>query len=268
MKMENLLGQDKIRGRPIKLNKKRLQLKKGKDYSEVVFFGDLHYGARECDLPRAKRMLEYCLVNKIYIFLMGDLIESGLRTSVGASVYRQKLNPQKQMEGVIDLLTPLAKNNLILGALEGNHELRIEKETGVSITKIICKFLEIPYLRSACWNLWYVGNQSYTIYALHGSTSSRFVYTKLKALVDISHNFNADLMVMGHVHEIADASLKVQEIDKVRKQVVEKKKFLLLTGSYLKYEESYAQEKGYPIGKLGSPKVKFFGNKRDIHISY
>jgi len=194
MKFEN---QDKIRGRPIKLNKLRLELKPGKDYTEIVFCGDWHYGARECAVNKVKDMLDYCLKHRIYVFLMGDLLEAGLRTSIGASMYRQKLNPQKQMEDVIELLRPLSENNLILGALEGNHELRIEKETGISIMKVICRFLNIPYLHGACWNLWYVKDQSYKVYTLHGSSSSRYVYTKLKALVDISHNFNADLMAMG-----------------------------------------------------------------------
>ena len=251
------------------LNRQRLEIKPNKDYAEVVFCGDWHLGAREFDRPRLVRMLNYCLDKKIYVFLMGDLIESGLRTSVGASVYRQTFNPQKQMEEVIDLLTPLANKKLLLGALEGNHELRIEKEAGLSVTKIICRLLGIPYLRTACWNLWYVGDKSYKIYTLHGSSGSRFVYTKLKALVDISHSFDADLLAMAHVHELAETSQIVQYVDRTRKMVLERKKYLILTGSYLKYEESYVQERGYPISKLGSPKVKFWGKgKKDMHISF
>ena len=258
---------DGIVGRPIKLNIKELEVRPNKKYSEVIFCGDWHYGARECDVDRIKRMLDYCLKTKTYIFLMGDLIESGLKNSVGASVYRQIHNPQKQMEKVISFLEPLAEKKLILGILEGNHERRIEKETGISITKIISNFLHVPYLRSACWNLWKVGKESYTIYALHGSSGSRFIYTKLKALVDISHSFNADLMAMGHVHEIDDDSQIVQEVDKTRKIVIENKKFLILTGHYLRYDNSYVQEKGYPISKMGSPKIKFFSEKHDIHTS-
>ena len=181
-----LTGNDRIVGRPIKLNKKTLKYNR-KGYAEIVLFGDLHLGAKECDIERAESMLNYCYEKDVYIFLMGDLIESGLRTSVGASVYEQKMNPQAQMDSVIDLLQPLADKKLILGSLIGNHELRIYKATGISVMKIICRQLNIPYLRSACWNLFKVGSQNYTMYALHGTSGSRFVYTKLKALVDISH---------------------------------------------------------------------------------
>ena len=258
---------DKIVGRPVRLNKQVLQVKDGKDYAEVVFFGDWHYGSRECDNKRALRMLDYCLKKKIYVLLMGDLIEAGTRYSVGAGVYQQNLNPQKQMEYVVEKLEPLAKAGLILGLISGNHEDRIEKETGIAISKVMAKMLNVRYLGSACWNLFKVGKQNYTIYSLHGSTGSRFVYTKLKALVDISHSFDADLIVMGHVHDIASARQAVQRVDMRNKTIVERKKFLLLTGHYLSYDKGYAQMKGMPISRMGSPKVKFFAEKWDIHIS-
>ena len=70
-----------------------------------------------------------------------------------------------------------------------------------------------------------------------------------------------------HVHELADDAILVQQVSKKRKMVVERKKFLILTGSFLQYDDSYAQEKGYPMGKLGSPKVKLFAEKHDIHTS-
>lgn len=266
--LKDYVGKDKLRGRPIRLNRKTLKLQKGKDYSEVIFFGDVHYGARECAAEKAKAMLDYCYDHNIYIFLMGDLLESGLKTSVGASVYRQTINPQKQLEDIEEFLKPLAEKDLILGALDGNHEIRIEKATGVNITKLLCRMLDIPYLESACWNLFRVGKQNYTVYTLHGSTGSRFIHTKLKALADISHSFDADLLCMGHVHSLADTAQLVQQVNMRNKTVEERRKHLLLTGSYLEYEKSYVQERGYPLSKLGSPKVKFLKDKKKLYISY
>lgn len=264
--LDKYVGKDGIRGKKIRLNRARLK-SNGKGYAELVLFGDVHYGHPTCDIERAKRMLDYCIKKHVYVLGMGDYIEGGLRGSIGDSVYMQNLNPQDQMDYMIDLFQPLADEKLLLGLLIGNHEGRILKETSVNVGKVMAKILKVPYLGYACWNLLYVGNQSYTFYALHGSTGSRYIYTKLKALVDISHNFDADILAMGHVHELADDAILVQQVDKNRKVVVERKKFLVLTGSYLKYDDSYAQEKGYPMGKLGSPKVKLFGKKHDIHIS-
>jgi len=264
--IKGLIGEDAIKGRPIRLNKARLPLK-GLEYADILFFGDLHYGHPSCDLKRAEKTLRYCLGHRIHVMLMGDLLEAGIKTSVGDSVYQQTLNPQEQYESVGSLLEPLAKENLIIGCHIGNHEARILKDTSVNLTKIMCKDLGIRYLGAACWSLVYVGSQSYAIYSMHGTTGSKFIYTKLKALIDISHNFMADIMAMGHVHDVTTESTYVQRIDKKTKKVIEHKKYHLLTGHYLSYDDSYAQDKGYSIGKMGSPKVKLFANKHDIHTS-
>lgn len=248
------------------VNVQRLEVKKDKDYAEVLMFGDLHYGSPFCDIERAEKMLDYCYDNGIYVFCMGDLLEAATRYSIGSGVYEQ-LNPNMQIEKIEAMLGDLAKKGLILGYLSGNHEERIMKETGVDISKIICRELNIPYLGAAGWNLWYVGNQSYSVYCIHGATGSKFSYTKLKAITDISHYFSADLIAHAHTHDILINSIERQTLDKQNKTIKTAKSFLVVTGHYLTYQGSYAQAKGYPPGKQGSPKVKFFSDKKDIHIS-
>jgi len=264
--LSEFVGKDKQGGKTIRLNRTRLEVN-GKGYAELLFLGDIHYGHPGCDVERVQRMIDYCLKKHIYVLGMGDYIEAGLRNSVGDSVYMQNLNPQDQMDFITEQFQPLADANLLIGIHIGNHEGRILKDTSVNVASLIARMLRVPYLGYACWSLIYVGNQSYTVYSLHGSSGSRYVYTKLKALVDIAHNFDADILAMGHVHELANEAILVQQADKTRKMIIERKKFLLLTGHFLRYDDSYAQEKGYPMGKLGSPKVKLFSTKHDIHIS-
>lgn len=62
---------DTIVGRPIRLNKKVLQVT-NKDYAEVVFIGDSHVGSPQFDKKRFENMLDYCLKNNIYVLLTGD----------------------------------------------------------------------------------------------------------------------------------------------------------------------------------------------------
>ena len=73
---------------------------------------------------------------------------------------------------------------------------------------------------------------------------------------------------MGHVHDCIDNAQVVQYIDTKLKTVKERKKWLVITGHYLKYDNSYAQTAGYPISKMGSPKIKFYSKKHDMHISW
>lgn len=265
--LEDFQGKDGIKGRPIRLNKHRLDLREDKDYSEVIFYGDIHQGHPSCDIDRATRMRDYCVENDIYMIGMGDYMEAGTRRSVGDSVYKQNLNPQEQLEFFMEFFKPVAENGLLLGMVLGNHEARILKDTSVNVVKLMAKSLDVPYLGSACWNLFYVGDRSYTVYTMHGSSGSRFLHTKLKAVKDIGRTIEADLTAMGHVHEKAEASSLVQHVNKQNRTVEEKKRYYILTGHYLDYDDSYAQERGYPIGKQGSPKVKLFGDKYDIHVS-
>ena len=254
---------DKLR--TTSLNRQHLEVKKGKNYSEIVFIGDVHYGAKYCNIEKFEKMLKYCLDNEIYIFCMGDMIETSSRHSVGAGVYEQ-ISPQKQIEDIISYLKPLANKGLILGYLSGNHELRAMKELGIDISKIVCKELKVPYLEYAGWSLFYVGNQSYSIYSIHGSSSATLKHTKFKSILDISKHFEADLVTMGHVHDIIIDSAEYQRVNKKRKIVEIRKSYIVVTGHYYNYG-GYAKEKGYSPTKIGSPKVKLFSDKFDIHIS-
>jgi len=267
--LQGLVGKDKVLGRPVRINERRLDVKKGKDYAEVIFCGDWHIGYPTCLREKIEENLEYCLQKKIYVLLMGDLMEAGLKDSVGTSVYEQILPPQEQVDLVEEILTPLAKAGLILGILEGNHERRLMKATGVSPVRYWARMLKVPYLGDACWNLWRVGKRSYKAYALHGTSAARFVYTKAKALEDIARNVcpAAHIAVMGHVHENMVWSEQFQDISLKRKTVVQPKRTLILSGHYLGYDKSYAQAKGMGLGKTGSPKVKIYADRHDVHPS-
>jgi len=257
---------DKIVGRPIRLNKQNLSIKEKKDYAEVIFLGDLHFGSPQFDEQRFLNMVNYCRENNIYVFLMGDLIEMATRRSVGAGVYEQSRTGQSQYEIMCDWLRPLADKKLILGTLTGNHEERVYIETGISIGKAFARELRIPFLGHACWSQFKVNGQTYTIYSLHGRSGARFDGTALLAIERISTSFFADLVVIGHCHKLITSSVIIQKV--YNNRVIEHKKHLLITGSYLGYDGGYAQMIGLPISKLGSPKVKFYSSRHDLHISW
>ena len=248
------------------LNRRKLELKATKPYAELLFLGDVHYGSNNCCVDKFRAMVDYCLKEKIYVLFMGDMLEAATRYSIGSGVYDQ-LNPQKQYEDMLGFLKPLAEAGLITGYLSGNHEDRILKETGIDVSKNLCRELKVPYLGAAGWSLLYVGNQAYTIYAIHGASGSRFDYTKLKAVMDMSHYFQADIIAHAHVHSVLTNAVERQIIDRTRKIVEVRKAHCILTGHYLGYDKSYAQAKGYPPSKLGSPKAKLFGDRWDIHVS-
>lgn len=257
---------DKIIGRPIRLNRQTLKVRKGDDFTEVMFIGDVHYGSPQCDIKRFLANLDYCLKNNVYVFLMGDLIECATRHSVGAGVYEQESTADDQHGQMVEWLQPLADKKLIIGSHAGNHEERTYKESGVNVAKALARELKVPYLGDACWSQFRVGEQTYTIYSLHGRTGSRFDGTALLSLERISTSFFADMVTCGHVHKTINSIVLMQRV--VSGQVIEHKKHLLITGAYVKYDKGYGQTLGLPISKLGSPKVKFYADKHNLLISW
>jgi hypothetical protein len=256
---------DKIVGRPIRLN--RQVLKMGRDgTASVIFLGDIHYGSPQCDIPRLLRMLHYCLVSRTYVLLMGDLIEVGTKNSVGAGVYEQECPAEGQFEQMVEWLKPLANAKLILGVHLGNHEERVYKDSGVNLGKAFARELGVAYLGDACWSRLRVGQEYYSLYTLHGRTGSRFDGTALLAVERISTSFFADVVAMAHTHKVVNSIVLMQRT--VSGRVTEHKKHLILTGGYLKYDKGYGQALGLPISKLGSPKVKFYGRRHDLVVSW
>lgn len=264
-KKKPIEGNDKI-GKLIRVNRQELD-PNGKGYAELVFWGDVHYGHPQCAIEKAKEMLDYCIKNNIYVIGMGDMLECGTRLSIGDSVYKQKLNPQEQMEGMLEILQPIADSGLLLGIHSGNHEDRISNMGGLNVTKNMARELGVPYLGAACWHKFKVGPTNYTLYTMHGSGGAQFVHTKLGRAMQIANNFWCDIFAMGHVHAKVVEAREVQRLNMRNKTVEQIRQYVLLTGSYLTYDRSYAQASGYGPATIGSPKIKLQADRRRIHSS-
>jgi UDP-2,3-diacylglucosamine pyrophosphatase LpxH len=252
--------------KPIRLNRVTLVPRKGKDYAEVLFIGDVHYGSPQCDVKRFKEMLAYALHKHINVLLMGDLIELATRHSIGAGVYEQESVGQTQYEDMVEMLKPLADAKLIIGLHSGNHEGRLYDSCGVDISKALARELQVTYLGDAGWTQLRVGKQKYHVYSLHGRTGAKYDGTVLRAIENISSSFYADVLAHGHAHKKISGEIIVEAV--VNDRVVQRKKIILVTGSYVKYDGGYWQKTGGQISKLGSPKVKFFLNEHSCHVSW
>lgn len=250
----------------IRLNKVRLQPNKD-GVAELLFIGDIHYGHPNCEIEKAKAMLDWALKTKAYVLLMGDLLEASTRDSVGDGVYHQLCNPQQQMEDMIEILRPLADAGLIIGLHSGNHENRISKATSIDVSKMMAEALRVPYLGYACWNEIIVGRQKYSIYSSHGSGGARFKHTKIKNVLDVLAWIDADIVAFGHMHALVAEPVAKQTVDHRTHKVVERKCYAVITGSYLSWDNSYAQVANMPPSKLGSPKCKFRGDVHDFHFT-
>lgn len=204
---------------------------------------------------------------------MGDILNTASRVS--------KTNPHESMSGddeyqkAIELFAPYKDH--IAGAITGNHEDRMADMFGFNPLRPFCKELGIPYCGySACLHI-RVGQrkeapnqyeQVYWGYAHHGTggggTLGSAINRKAK-LQEIVHGM--DFYMAGHDHQLVAGSRNI--LLPKRDKIIHQRIHYIDTGSFLDWNESYAEKHMMPLGKLGAPRLRFDGreNHHDLHVS-
>jgi predicted phosphodiesterase len=228
-------------------------------------FGDIHIGHANSDLDLMQGYLDWAKEKDAWILLMGDLIENNNKRSVGAGVYEQTMNPDDQVDEVISMLLPY--KDQIVGCLTGNHEERLFKDSGLDPSRLIAKVLGCPYLRYAGFLRAYVNGIPYTIYATHGGSGASTTSGKINAVQKLALIADADVYLMGHVHDVGDFPRSQKVYDKKSKTIIDRRQHFVLTGNYLTYNDSYGEMKNYIPPKLGAPRIRLDGERLDTHVS-
>ena len=228
-------------------------------------FGDIHLGHANTDISMVNGYLTWAKMNNAWILLMGDLIENNNKRSVGAGVYEQTMNPDDQVEEVIDMLMPM--KDQIIGCLTGNHEERLFKDSGLDPSRFIAKALGCPYMRYAGFIRAYVNQIPYTIYATHGGSGSSTTAGKINAVQKLALIADADVYLMGPVHDVGDFPRIQKVYDKRSKTIIDRRQHFVLTGNYITYNDSYGEMKNYIPPKLGAPRIRLSGTELDTHVS-
>ena len=229
--------------------------------------GDLHLGAPTCNLQKFLNTVGYIKKSKSRTILMGDLMECASKSSVGSGWVEQTNTPQKQLDVLYDILKPIKDQIIVL--LDGNHEYRIWKTSGIKVSEVLAQRLGVPYGGYSCLIGLKVNDQQYVIHAQHGSSNARIPENKIKDAVKTAEHTSADLYLYGHTHGLSSTVRSKKELHFQGKKLklVEKKAYFVLTGGFLEYPHSYAERGNMHPAKTGVAKIKFFGDRWDIHVS-
>ena len=198
--------------------------------------------------------------------LGGDLLEAALKNSKG-DVYDATMSPDKARKYMRQILEPV--KNSIVGAVEGNHEYRIRKDTSIDCVEILSESLGVPYEREGMVFKFRLGKGrngkkiAYSTYLTHGFGGGRTVAGKLKNLLSLSDIIFADSYLMGHVHVPLPGS-KVYHVPDMQNNVVRKvPQVFASSGAYLDYG-GYAQKGGYAPNLMGSSALEFDGKNKYV----
>jgi len=232
---------------------------------ELVPIGDIHLGSKEFNLTKLKKTIEYVKETKnARVILMGDLVDIGLKDSIGGGTFDNDIDPESQLTGIVDYLEPISDR--IWCVLGGNHEERIRMRTSIDINKIIAKALDVPYVGNQCLIKVMCGPTNYIVFAAHGATGALSPAGKINSVMKYGNYIDADIYLMGHVHELAHHTTEYFRVDMGNKQIIKDKRHYVLTGHYLNYG-GYAEAKGYAPGKTGSPIIKLTRDLKRVRVS-
>lgn len=181
---------------------------------------------------------------------MGDLTENNLINGAG-SVFEQVQDPHSQLSYAIKTLSPI-KDKILFG-VESNHSRRTKNVAGLSIDRLICEGLGVPYAGDIAYCYFVARNPvrkqsfSYKCVFAHGSGGGTTIAGKYK-LGEKYLFIVADAYFYGHVHVTGrvpgvyydwskggNASIEMQE----------KPYYIYPTGSFLDWQNSYAESKPY-----------------------
>lgn len=218
---------------------------------------DLHVGSKQFDEKYFKWALttfDLCTDEKV-IYLGGDLLESA-SLNVGNSSFNQIMDVNEQIEMICDLLSPY--ENYINGMVPGNHELRLKKQHDLNINEILADKLNIKSEPNVLQTL-NVNGKDFIVYCTHGRNSSSQDHLALGKIQRDTSMVHADLYLYGHLHRLDSISIPYKYNGGMKRRTY------VLTGAFLKYKGSYAEDMGLPQLPPAFCQIKV-GAKLDVNV--
>ena len=157
-----------------------------------------------------------------------------------------------------------------IGAIGGNHGLFIARTHHRNPHADICSKLDIPNLGydGAFINLRFQrkggSTRTYRIAMLHGWGGGRQPGGKMNKLRDALAAYDADIILLGHLHVRYRLSAMTYTCTKSR--VVVKKRVAVLGGTYLD-GAGYALRAGYPPAEIGGVMISITPDKNLIEVN-
>jgi hypothetical protein len=222
----------------------------------------LHLGSKNCDKKKAIEYRDYILETKdTYVIDLGDDVDMALPGDQehNSMLFECEMLPDEQFMAACEYWKPLVDSKKLLMTADSNHWWRVESKTGMSRARDLNAFLQnygsntrSPVPKKGVlpeWGRWQamfklvVGNIPYIVHAWHGAGGGGTPEGTIRRCREIARYVNADLYMMGHFHRKAIYEDIYFRWDDKLCRPVEEKRVYAATGSFLKWDDSYAERK-------------------------
>jgi len=196
------------------------------------------------------------------------------------------------LRGVTKFLSPIAPK--CLGACIGNHEYRyLTQQSQSDVHRALCEKLDCQDLKYSGWfDLFFhympgmtgcqlvkrptpemvrkEGQVRLRVFIHHGFSGANTPGGKMNALKRALDMVDADLVMLGHLHEqIAKATVRLG-VDDLCSTVTHRTSLGMITGTYMRTyamnQSGYGEVRGYPPTTLGATRAVFSPSKMTLTV--
>jgi len=251
----------------------------------IVPVSDTHFGSIAHDHQSWERVKTFIKETPSCYWIclgdMGEFIPPGDRRYDGKLLNRYLKNRAGDIiTATIDLIveefSPI-KDKLLL-MLSGNHDDKYRKTVGVDIVAIIAERLGIKqnsYPYEALVKLFFGKKSRFSasLYLSHGFGGGLYKGNKLNRLSLMSKNFDADIYIAGHAHDMMAAPERVVSLNLNGTSLIEKTRWLIRIAGFRKSRSDasdYEEKAGYPPNVTGTVAIEFFrrGDNLDANVRF
>jgi predicted phosphodiesterase len=239
------------------------------NHDELILapIGDIHIGSPHFDAKVLEKHLDWIREHRenTRIILMGDLLETALKDSVGAGWAEQQETIMQHLYKAKTLFYEF--RDIIDGIIEGNHELRVYQRTGLLLMGLFAQMMDLEdkYLQYQGVIKYQLNGRAYNVAVWHGAGNGRMTGSSVNRLEKQTETVFADLYLMGHTHKQHVHCKDVWVPDPRSLTLKPMTQWFVNTGHSLNYDGSYAEQYGLPPSTKGFPLI-YLNGKRDDNI--
>ena len=236
----------------------------------------IHIGAPQHNSKKFMEFRDWILhTPNTYTMLNGDILNCAIIGSKSDS-YSELMPLRDAKKAALDALRPLAAEGKILGMTRGNHEDRIWRSVGDDPLAEMADILDVPYHPEGLFfnvKLGHVnkgpavkGRISYTFYMTHGVGGGRTKGSKANVAARPNELILADIYITAHTHFATTFKDKFFVPDVRHSKIDAVTRTYVSAGAFLDWGE-YSERMMLSPSKLGAPRIRLSGVRKDCHVS-
>lgn len=255
---------------------------KMRDEYPLVPFGDIHWGPKACHEKAVDKHIarvaedpnaRWCGLGDFWDLITwqdGRFNPEGIADAHKGAFFKRI--GKTMLRYAAKKLEPIKDKGLFL--LQGNHEFRYGIENDQNLMMDLAEMLDIPYLGYATFfRILYEGRHKTVelrICAHHGAGYAATKGGKLNRLERFMTDFQADVYLLGHLHEALDSTKTQLKANEDCTMIEEENRTGVMCGSfyrsYVQGDSTYAERKLYHPTTVGCPVLYYTPGDQTLKV--